>query len=316
MAGAYRRTPLPGGALSRDHEGVGTASARWSNRVLGNGSYGGWTLGSLTEGQVVTRDVSVIAGQKVRVALAWSSHTSGSSNLGKSDVLTADLDLVVRQPSGATVGSFSFDNSYEAVDLTASSTGTMRIEIRQERFDASSEPYGLAWALTSPFSDVGNSIFYDDILWMTRAGITGGCGSGRFCPTSSVTREQMASFLARALDLPATATDYFTDDEDSIHENDINRIAAAGITGGCGQGKFCPGVAVKRGPMASFLARAFDLPPTATDYFTDDSESMHEDNINRIAAAGITGGCSATLYCPGSIVTREQMAAFLHRAFD
>ena len=318
MAGAYRRTPLPGGGLSRDHEGVGTASARWSNRVLDNGSYGGWTLGSLTEGQVVTRDVSVIAGQKVRVALAWSSHTSGSSNLGKSDVLTADLDLVVRQPSGATVGSFSFDNSYEAVDLTASSTGTMRIEIRQERFDASSEPYGLAWALTSPFSDVGNSLFYDDILWMAQAGITGGCGSGRFCPTSSVTRGQMASFLARALDLPATATDYFTDDEDSIHENDINRIAAAGITGGCASGepKFCPSVAVKRGPMASFLARALDLQPTATDYFTDDSESIHEDNINRIAAAGITGGCSATLYCPSSVVTREQMAAFLHRAFD
>jgi hypothetical protein len=260
--------------------------------------------------------VSVVAGQKVRVALAWSSHTSGSSNLGKSDVLTADLDLVVRQPNGTTVGSFSFDNSYEAVDLTASSTGTMRIEIRQERFDASSEPYGLAWALTSPFSDVGNSIFYDDILWMVGAGITGGCGSGRFCPTSPVTREQMASFIARALDLPATSTDFFTDDENSIHENDINRLAAAGITGGCASGerRFCPGLTLKRGPMASFLARAFDLPATANDYFTDDSSSMHEDNINRLAAAGITGGCTATQYCPSSVVTREQMAAFLHRA--
>ena len=41
MAGANRRTPLPGGGLSRDHEGVGTASARWSNRVLDNGPYGG-----------------------------------------------------------------------------------------------------------------------------------------------------------------------------------------------------------------------------------------------------------------------------------
>ena len=39
MAGAVRRTPLPGGGLSRDHEGVGTASARWSNRVLDKGSY-------------------------------------------------------------------------------------------------------------------------------------------------------------------------------------------------------------------------------------------------------------------------------------
>ena len=40
MAGAVRRTPLPGGGLSRDHEGVGTASARWSNRILDNGIVG------------------------------------------------------------------------------------------------------------------------------------------------------------------------------------------------------------------------------------------------------------------------------------
>ena len=28
-----------------------------------------------------------------------------------------------------------------------------------------------------------------------------------------MTREQMATFLAKGFDLPATATDYFTDDE-------------------------------------------------------------------------------------------------------
>ncbi|MDF2735479.1 MAG: hypothetical protein K0S97_2102, partial [Chloroflexota bacterium] len=28
--------------------------------------------------------------------------------------------------------------------------------------------------------------------------ITGGCGERRYCPTSSVTREQMAAFLYRA----------------------------------------------------------------------------------------------------------------------
>ena len=113
MAGANRRTPLPGGGLSRDHEGVGTASARWSNRVLDNGPYGGYMLGTMTEGQTVTRDIPVVAGQRVRVSLAWSSHTSGTSNLGKTDVLRADLDLVIRQPNGTTIGSFSFDNSYE-----------------------------------------------------------------------------------------------------------------------------------------------------------------------------------------------------------
>ena len=37
-------------------------------------------------------------------------------------------------------------------------------------------------------------------------GITGGCADGRYCPDALVTREQMASFLARALDLAGHAT--------------------------------------------------------------------------------------------------------------
>ena len=68
--------------------------------------------------------------------------------------------------------------------------------------------------------------------------------------------------------------------------------------------------------MATFLVRAFDLPPTSTDYFADDEGSQHEANINRLRAAGITSGCGPTSYCPNGLVTRGQMAAFLHRALD
>jgi hypothetical protein len=66
--------------------------------------------------------------------------------------------------------------------------------------------------------------------------------------------------------------------------------------------------------MASFLSRALDLPSTSKDFFTDDSGSTHQVAINRVAAAGITTGCTATTYCPRLPVTRGQMAAFLHRA--
>ena len=66
--------------------------------------------------------------------------------------------------------------------------------------------------------------------------------------------------------------------------------------------------------MASFLARAFALPDATTDYFWDDAGSLHEADINRVAQAGITLGCGEGAYCPGSFVTRGQMAAFLHRA--
>jgi len=146
-------------------------------------------------------------------------------------------------------------------------------------------------------------------------GVSKGCSDTTFCPRSAVTREQMASFLARSFRLPAAPRDYFRDDEESAHENDINRLAAAGISGGCAAVRFCPGAAVTREQMASFLARAFQLSAVETNYFGDDNGSAHESDINRLAASGITGGCGAGTFCPGTTVTREQMAAFLYRAF-
>jgi hypothetical protein len=314
MAGALRRTPMPGGGYSADHEGVGTASALWSNRILDRGPFGGWAVGAMKRGQTVVRDVPVVKGQLVRVALAWSSHTSGSSNTGKTDSLRSDLDLVVRQPNGSVTGSYSWDNSYESVTFTAASTGTLRIEARQDRFDTTEEPYSLAWALAGPFTDTYRSKFYSDILWLWGEGITTGCGGTRFCPRDPVLRDQMATFLRRAFSLARTSTDFFTDDEGNPHEDSINRLAASGITTGCATARYCPTAKVKRGQMATFLARALNLPRTSHDYFRDDNGTEHEDAINRLAAAGITQGCSGTLFCPNSVVRREQMAAFLHRA--
>jgi spore germination protein YaaH len=107
-----------------------------------------------------------------------------------------------------------------------------------------------------PFRDVDDSPFLEDIIWLAEAGITTGCGGDRFCPARGVTRGEMATFLSRALDLPRTATDFFTDDDDSVHEAAINRLAAAGITKGCGSGRFCPGKLVTREQTAAFLHRA------------------------------------------------------------
>lgn len=52
------------------------------------------------------------------------------------------------------------------------------------------------------FGDVPrSSVHYDSIQALAGAGITLGCGGGSFCPNDVVTREQMASFLVRALEL-------------------------------------------------------------------------------------------------------------------
>ncbi len=110
--------------------------------------------------------------------------------------------------------------------------------------------------------------------------------------------------------------DYFNDDEGNAHEGNINRLAAAGITEGCTTATtFCPDDSVSRAQMASFLARALNLPKANRDYFNDDEGNTHEANINRLAKSGITQGCNSanTQFCPEDSVTRGQMAAFLYR---
>jgi hypothetical protein len=69
--------------------------------------------------------------------------------------------------------------------------------------------------------------------------------------------------------------------------------------------------------MAAFLVRALDLPTGPTNRFTDDDTSEFEPDIEALANAGVTLGCNPPVddrYCPTEVVTRGQMAAFLHRA--
>ncbi len=179
----------------------------------------------------------------------------------------------------------------------------------------------------SSFADVPDTnVFSSDIEWMANEGITRGCnGEGTlFCPTDNVTREQMAAFLVRALNLTDDGGgNTFTDDNNSIFENDIAKLAAAGITKGCNppdNTNFCPTDNVTREQMAAFLVRALNLTADGGgNTFSDDNDSIFENDIAKLAAAEITKGCNPpdnTNFCPTDNVTREQMAAFLHRALD
>lgn len=165
------------------------------------------------------------------------------------------------------------------------------------------------------FADDDGSPFQADIERIYEAGITTGCDPDRFCPGDDVNRGQMAAFLNRALNLPAAGDAGFVDTAGTFYD-DINRIAAAGITSGCDATRYCPGDVITREQMAVFLTRALNLPPAPSAGFTDLGGSPFADEINRIAAAGITYGCGGTNFCPDQAVTRGQMAAFLVRALD
>ena len=181
---------------------------------------------------------------------------------------------------------------------------------------------------TPPFADVPQSSWaYHYIHAIRDAGITTGCGNNHFCPQAPVTREQMAAFLIRALEYDhdngyCVGSSPFHDVQiSSYYCGNIKRLAELAITRGCGNGHFCPGDKVTREQMAVFIIRALEGDPTTgycqgTHPFNDvPASSWACGHIKRLVEEGITQGCGNGDYCPNKTVTREQMAAFLARAF-
>jgi hypothetical protein len=132
----------------------------------------------------------------------------------------------------------------------------------------------------------------------------------------------MATFIANAVEaagaeLPA-GPDSFDDDNSSVHELAINRLAAVGIVRGVGVRRYDPNGSVTREQMATFLVRAFEyVTQTALvpgpNAFDDDDGSLHERSINAAAAAGFASGVGARLFAPAADVRRDQMATFVVR---
>ncbi len=172
---------------------------------------------------------------------------------------------------------------------------------------------------TGTFVDDDHSVHELDIEKLVATGITYGCSTTpmRYCPEQAITRGQIAAFINRALALPASAHDWFGDDDGSEFEADINAVMSAGIGFGCSQSGYCPDAPLLREEMATLLVRAFGLAASDVDWFVDDDSSVHHADINSLAAAGVTIGCAVgepARYCPQDTVTRAQMASFFVRA--
>ena len=162
------------------------------------------------------------------------------------------------------------------------------------------------------------------------AGITGGCGTNplKYCPLASVTRGEMAVFILRGMfgggftPPPATGTRFFDVPINHLFAAWIEELADQGITGGCGNGNYCPASPVTRDQMAVFILRAIYgpgyTPPPGTGTVFVDVPLSHPlvAWIEQFAREGITSGCGGGKFCPAASITREQMAVFLVRAFN
>lgn len=106
-----------------------------------------------------------------------------------------------------------------------------------------------------------------------------------------------------------------------LHIPSVDCVFAQGIAVGRMDGTYGPFDMTTRGHMATFIVKALEaagytLPPVSDQGFTDIAGNTHADNINRLAAAEITSGTTATTYSPDQLVERDQMATFLVQASE
>lgn len=169
------------------------------------------------------------------------------------------------------------------------------------------------------FTDVGpSSTHAAAIEQLAENGVITGCTTTRYCPSTSVTRGDLAAYVAAARGLQlGEASTRFPD----VAGNDPNAAAIravddAGILMGFTDGSFRPDQPLQRDQLASMLVRAFEIPAVGTAApFTDVSTgAAHAANIAAIEDVGLTNGCGNGRYCSGNPVRRDQIASFLFRA--
>jgi len=178
---------------------------------------------------------------------------------------------------------------------------------------------------------------HDEIMACIEAGIVAGYPDGKYHPEWSVSRDQMAVFISRAvaggdgnvpvgpdaptfLDVP---TDYWA-------YNYIEFAKEKNIVLGYSDALYRPDVTVNRGQMAVFIARSIVDPtgdeglagysPPATPTFPDVTQenewSWCYTHVEYLASRGIVSGYPEGTYEPSRTCSRDQIAVFLARAFE
>lgn len=152
--------------------------------------------------------------------------------------------------------------------------------------------------------------------------IASGRADGRFDPTATVTRGQMATFtlqllLAVGVPLPAPERS-FDDTADSVHRRAIERLATVGVLSGTGDGRFDPDAPVTRAQAATILVKAVDvggamLAAVNTASFPDVTAGPHQGPVVLAASSGLMTGYPDGTFRPGVAINRAQMASTLAR---
>jgi hypothetical protein len=184
----------------------------------------------------------------------WYRYTSPTTRSVSFDTLGSNYDTYIAIWTGSTVNSLSLvgcdDDTNEGLQsrLTFTAQAGVQYSIEVAQYNgvtggsASPTSGGLLKFHATTFTDVASNYWaWRWIEGLSYAGVTAGCGGSNYCPTTAVTRDQMAVLLLKAKHgssySPPPPRGVFLD----VPTNHwaaawIDRLAAEGITAGCGGG--------------------------------------------------------------------------------
>ena len=258
-------------------------------------------------GQMVPVDSTDWIGFNVTEPALWFQGAEGSE--GASVFVDADAaSLAVNRQAGTTEGKALFLHHHNAEGVKDQ---VAKVELGPLRFP-----------------DVPGGMFEDDINWMADQDLTTGYDDGTYRPAGSINRDAMAAFLYRLAGSPAyDAPDAspFTDIAPGAQfYKEISWLASTGISTGYPDGSFRPVAPVARDAMAAFMSRfageqcsvqdalGYQAPGTAS--FTDvAADNQFHKEISWMKDSGVSTGYPDASFHPYENVSREAMAAFIHR---
>ena len=173
------------------------------------------------------------------------------------------------------------------------------------------------------FTDVNDGAYYaEPVYWAVNSDpqITNGVDPTHFAPDRTCTRDQVVTFLWRALGKQkAEGTSPFVDvNKDAYYYDAVRWAVERNITNGTDATHFSPGKACTRGEVATFLWRAMQKPTASlANPFKDVKKGeFYEQAVLWAYEAGVTNGTSATAFSPNNTCTRGQIVTFLYRTFN
>lgn len=239
--------------------------------------------------------------------------------------ITVNLeDSAFTGPDGLRVIHVLDSGAYREVTYTLSS-GTLSFALDSLSYICVLDDETAAALLRNPFTDVtSNDWFYDNVLYVYRAGLMTGTGSNTFSPYTGMTRAMVVTVLHRLSGDTGVYTNTFTDVAPGAwYENAVAWAAANKIAGGTGDGCFSPDNGVTREQLAVLMHnyakyKGYDVSIGEDTNILSFNDAL---NISDYAYAALQWACSAGIINgdgrgnlnPQGFATRAEVAAMLQR---